>query len=51
LQCAGGDLPGAQCYIAYPDSILQGCCMPDELFPVVELDPAHLPGGDGHRTP
>ena len=46
VQSAGCDASGVQCYIAYPASSLHGCCMPDELFPVVELDPAHLTGPD-----
>jgi hypothetical protein len=28
--------------IAYPDSGLRGCAMPDELFPVIALDPGRL---------
>jgi hypothetical protein len=44
VRCAGCDLSGAQCYIAYAGhSDLEGCCMPNELFPVIALDPAHLP--------
>jgi hypothetical protein len=52
VRCAGCDLSGAQCYIAYAgDSGLQGCCMPDELFPVIKLDAAHLPaGGNAERS-
>jgi hypothetical protein len=34
VQCADCDSRGVGCFIAYPDSILQGCVMPDELFPV-----------------
>lgn len=50
VQSAGCDSSGAQCYIAYPDSCLHGCCPPQELFPVIELHPAHPAGGsDGDR--
>ena len=53
VQCAGCDSRGVECFIAYPDSVLQGCAMPDELFPVIALDPAHLesPGDHEHRHP
>jgi hypothetical protein len=50
VQCAGCDSSGVQCYIAYPESILQGCAMPEEMFPVIELDPAQ-PGDLAHGNP
>lgn len=50
VHCAGCNRCGGECYIAYPGSPLNGCASPDELFPVVELDPAHLPSDDPHRA-
>lgn len=49
VQCAGCDLSGAEYFISYPDSPHDGCAMPDEVFPVIELNPAHLPGYDTDR--
>jgi hypothetical protein len=50
VPCAGCETSGAQCYIAYPDSVLHGCVMPDETFAVIELDPAQR-GDREHGNP